>query len=706
MSRVTNTPSAPLAIRSWVLACALLSAMGWLLSAVGQLNRAGYGLALACGAAVLVLALRPMGLRKPRFQQLSRRFRRPFPLAFLALALLALLGGCLYPPSNYDALAYRTARVLRWLDAGHWHWISTAIQGSLNNRTCAFEWMTAPVLLFFHSDRALFLFNVISFLLLPGLVFSVWRRLGLSSRVAWHWMWLLPAGLCFVLQAGSLANDLFGAALALAAIDFALRARESRPMANLRYSLLCAALMTGAKVSNLTLLLPWAIAVAPALREFCLPGATARRSEAAAPSIAPEPDPEQPSKERPRRVPAALALNVATLCLALLASFVPIAWLNYRYTGDWTGMASERTWLRPPGKMVSLVHNAALLTVQHLAPPVFPFASSWNHFVQSHLSEHWKATLKSFAEYGGDSYHLQELPGEEYAGLGLGLILLVGAQVLVGVVCARREVSFPDPPVLQNSSTVRLQGAFSWPVLWRFALLVSPYISMAVFMCNSGLVAVSRVLAPDYALLLPLPLVLSYKQRYLRTRWWRILAGVAVAFAFIAVVLTPARPLFPAASMLGWLERHHPSPIVSRADTVYSVYRQRWNAFASLLECVPPGVKVLGAATGWAPETCLWRPLGHRRVVDVRGDLSLEMAGQVGLEYVVVEMNNAEGILGCPFPEWLRRMHGLEVLRKPILLMASRTPREFALVRVGHDTAPGPPVKSPAQAALARPSNQ
>jgi hypothetical protein len=226
---------------------------------------------------------------------------------------------------------------------------------------------------------------------------------------------------------------------------------------------------------------------------------------------------------------------------------------------------------------------------------------------------------------------------------------------------------------------------------------------MAVFMCQSGLVAVSRVLSPAYALLLPLPLLLFDSRQCARTRWWRILAGVPIAFAFIALVLNPARPLFPAASTFAWLERQLPRAMVSRAGTVYSVYRQRWNAFAPLLECVPPDVKILGAATGWAPETCLWRPLGQRRVVDVRSDLSLEKAGQVGLEYVVVEMSDAERILGCPFPEWLQRMHGLEILRKPILLMASRTPREFALVRVGRDSAAGPQVQSPAQPALARP---
>jgi hypothetical protein len=688
MSSATRTATAPLALRLWVLACALLSAAGWGLSALGQLNRAGYSIALACGASVALFCACFRPLRLPRFRRLLHRFRRPFPLAFLVLALLALLGGCLYAPSNFDALTCRTARVLHWLDAGHWHWIATDTRGALNTRTCAFEWVTAPILLFFHSDRWLFLLNTVSFLLLPGLVLSVFTRLGLSARAAWHWMWVFPAGLCFVLQAGSLGNDLFGAVLALAALDFALRARsDARPAANLRYSILSAALMTGAKFSNLTLLLPWSIAVLPALLRIlsgtAVTAEVTRRASCPACAIA-------------RLVTSSVAgpaLTLATLILALLASFAPTAWLNYRHTGDWTGMAAENSWLRPPGKLVCFTHNAALLTVQHLAPPVFPLSSAWDRFVQSHLPENWKATLDRFAEDGRNSYHVRELPAEEHAGLGLGLALLVTAPLLLALLRwppkrsqspAPAPIASPSAADVAQPSRLRVQAASRR--LWRAALPLSPYVSLAVFMCKSGMVAVSRLVSPDYALLLPLPLLLSNLQHAVRTRWWRALAGLAFVFAFIAVIVTPARPLFPATRVFDWLERHHPSPMMARAETVYSVYRQRWNVFAPLLQTVPSGAKVLGAATGWTPETCLWRPLGQRRLIAVRSDLSPEKARQLGLEYVVVEVNGAEGALGRPLPEWLRLMHGVELVRCPIRLLASQPPADFALVRLGQDS--------------------
>src|SRR6185312_9470520 len=49
---------------------------------------------------------------------------------------------------------------------------------------------------------------------------------GVRPRVAWHWMWIVPTGYCFLLQAGGIANDAFPTVDGLAMMDFALRARE------------------------------------------------------------------------------------------------------------------------------------------------------------------------------------------------------------------------------------------------------------------------------------------------------------------------------------------------------------------------------------------------------------------------------------------------------------------------------------------------
>ena len=202
----------------------------------------------------------------------------------------------------------------------------------MNDRACGIEWLSAPMLLFTHSTRGLFLINFLPFLLLPGFIFSVFTRLGVGARVAWHWMWLLPGGYIFLLQAGGIANDTFPTVFALAAVDFALRARQSRhgsPAAcrsHLWHSML-AALLTGAKATNLPLLLPWAIVIfplTPLLREK-------------------------------------MALTVLAGLIAAAVSFLPTAILNVHFLGDWSGLSIERTGMDMKNPLVGIWGNAFLI---------------------------------------------------------------------------------------------------------------------------------------------------------------------------------------------------------------------------------------------------------------------------------------------------------------------------------------------------------
>ncbi len=214
-------------VRLWLWVSALATAAGWTLSVLGQLNRPGYAILFAAFAAFVFFFRKELGSvsgnKTSRLRKILRRFRRPLPLGFAVLAVLIFLGGAMYAPTNYTGLNYRLPRVLQWLAHGQWWWIHTP-NVRMNDRACGIEWLTAPLLLFTKSDRALFLINFISFLLLPGLIFSVFTRLGVRARVAWQWMWLLPTGYTFLLQAGSIANDTFPAVYALAALDFAARA--------------------------------------------------------------------------------------------------------------------------------------------------------------------------------------------------------------------------------------------------------------------------------------------------------------------------------------------------------------------------------------------------------------------------------------------------------------------------------------------------
>src|ERR1017187_1942353 len=246
----------PTLVLIWIWFCAYLNCAGWVLSALHQLNAGGYAVTLALGVAAMLVWHKKTSapaFPKVHWQKICRRFRQPFPLAFLILAALTFLGGVLYAPSNYDALAYRVPRILHWLAAGHWHWIHTDFE-RVNTRGCGTEWVSAPFIALLQTDRLLFLLNTVSFLLLPGLAFSVFTRLGVRRRVAWHWMWIFPTGYGFLVQAGSIGNDLFGAVFVLAAMHFALRAKETQSPGDFFTAIVAAGMMTACKLSNLTLL--------------------------------------------------------------------------------------------------------------------------------------------------------------------------------------------------------------------------------------------------------------------------------------------------------------------------------------------------------------------------------------------------------------------------------------------------------------------
>ena len=299
-------------VRIWIWVSVLASAAGWLLSALGQLNRTGYAVFAGVVVAGLWLGRKALGGAAATDSSTGENSGRGSGAgcrpALPAWRFWFSWGPRFYPPTTHEGLTCRVPRVLHWLAEGHWHWIHTP-NARMNDRPCGFEWLAAPLLLFTRSDRGLFLINFIPLLLLPGLIFSVFTRLGVRPRVAWHWMWLLPTGYNFLLQSGSLGNDTTPAFYALAAVDFGLRAWASRRPADLWLSILSAAFLTATKVSDLPLLLPWAVVVFPLL-------------------------------------PLLLRRPAATLALVVLAasvSFLPTAALNIHYCGDWSGLAVEHS---------------------------------------------------------------------------------------------------------------------------------------------------------------------------------------------------------------------------------------------------------------------------------------------------------------------------------------------------------------------------
>jgi len=618
----------------WVLVCAWLSASGWILSALGMLTVRGYVCSLGLGAGLLVWTWRrlPAPGRRRVGTCFRQRFGKPYPLAFAILALLVMAGGALHAPNNYDGLAYRVPRVLHWLAEGRWHWIHTDFQ-RLNTRICGFEWMSAPLLALFRTERVLVIINFACLWLMPGLVYGVLTGLGVRQRVAWYWMWLLPTGYIYLLQAGGIGNDLFGTVFALAAVDFALRSRRSGRAWEAWLSIFAVALMTGAKMSNLPLLLPWGVAMCFGWRVWT---ATPLRT-------------------------------VGVVLVALGVSFVPTAVLNLIHCGDWTGLNAEPVRLANGAPLFHVWVNVVLLLIQNFVPPIFPWAGAWNQFVESLLPAGLADQLSRYFEPAASRFRLGEMQMEEGAGLGFGLCALLVVCLFVSV--GRRARAW-EPRRSRLHWEPVLIGAAVW-------------VSLLPVLAKLGLSGSARYLAPYYVPLVVPALAWRGMGWVSRRRWFGWSAAVVFLLASTVVIIPPARPLWPAVTFLRWVGADRAQGgLLKRAWSVYSVYNLRTDGFAPARNLVPAGVTRLGIISFDDPETSLWRPFGTRRILHVRVEDPVAVIRARGIEYILVSEDAFGYKTDEPFDQWLQSHDAQQLHTVDLELRASKGPRPWHLVRI------------------------
>lgn len=611
-------------VRLWIVLSTLLVSAGWILSGLHQLNRVGYGVVFAlAGSAVLFwqqkTRWRPrknLGGLSPAFR---RRFRRPAPRLFLLLALLAGLSGSLLPDLNYDASAYRLPRACHWLWFEQWHWIHT-FDARMNLAGCGFEWLTAPLILFTRTDRFLFLINWVSYLLLPGLIFSVFTRLQVRPRVAWWWMWFLAAGWCFALQAGSVDNDSLAAVYILAAVDLALRAHEKKSAGDLWLSLLAAALATGVKQTNLPLALLWMIAAWPSRRLFWT---------------------------RPYGTLVAAALG-------LLVSILPVSLLNFRHYGTWlpvdvAGLPSAGKFHLDP--FWGVVGNAFCLPLQNLMPPFHewlpPFfrysVSLWNEQMRQFLHTPFGAHFSSFENFGYLSGAYYRGICEGNAGIGLGIVLLV----MVSWFELRRQ---------RQASPV---GESIPPGRRQFWLRAVPWGLLLLFMAKVGTFSNARHLAPYYLFLFPGFLVGPGHSRVVRQLRWQRRGVDLMILAAIVVAVAGNRPLLPVPSACAWLHKTFPAnALFADQFSRYSEsdYRAAQARKTFLQQTLPRDETVVGyypiLCDGDEPD--LWLPYGRRRVECLTPEDSPEYLRSLGIHYVVVHLHPQDGSIS----NWMAKYHG------------------------------------------------
>ncbi len=578
-------------LAGWILLSAGACIAGWGLSLLHGLSRAGYGVVIALGGlAAAALWLRQRGrasahaVHLPRLATARRRFRQPLPALYAVLWTLAFLGGALYAPNNYDALSYRFPRVLHWVAAGTWHWVRTP-NPRINYSGCVQEWLLTPLLVLTHSDRLFFLINMLSYALLPGLAFSVLRSLGVRARVAYVWMWLLPSALVFAMQAGGIGNDALGAVYLLAALHFATVARRANSGWALALATLATALMTGVKASNLPLALAPFVALLPLWRI-------------------------------PLRRPIA-ATAIAVACFA--SSILPTVILNRRHTGDSTGDPTNAGHMKLSDPAAGLVGNALQAAYTNLAPPILPAAGTVNRLATAALPMRLQSWLAS--DFPRFRLEVAELPQEETAGLGLVIVALVASIPLAQIVLRARRGR------RGRRGRGGRGGRGGRPDKIAVAIVVSGYVAALAYAAIMGSEATARIMAPYYFLLLVPVLWLGAALWLTYSRVWRACALLAPMTAAAGIVLTPSRPLFPAATVTAAAADSFRTQAAARAQTVYANYARRAYAFAPVIAMLPSSAKTVGVLLGENdPESSLWRPFGCRQIDDMTD------AGQLAVE--------------------------------------------------------------------------
>jgi hypothetical protein len=619
----------PTAVLIWILVCAYLNCAGWTLSALHELNATGYSVALALGFVALLIWRRKTSadiFPRTHWPKIRRRFRRPLPAVFLLVAAMTFLGGILYAPSNYDALTYRLPRMLNWLAAGHWIWIPTA-NTRMNFSGAAWEWIAMPFFVLLRSDRGLFLINAIGFLLMPGLLFYVFRQLGVAWRTAWTWMWILPLAYGYATQAGSIGNDFTGTLFGLISVYYGLRARRSQDVKDIWLAALAAALMTGTKVSNLPLLLPCLIAVWPALMQL---------------------------RER-------WIASVAVMAVAVLISAAPTMALNQLHTGSWSGDPKNLTQAQIKNPAAALLGNGILLLEQSFLPPILPAAHQLNDWWNEKMPASWHKTLaEKFPRYFLN--RLNELPQEETAGLGLGITLLLLAAIVAAIWEFIRKKSF------QKISPV---GLAAW-------------ISVLFFMLKMGSEATARLLLPYYPLAIVPVLLLPIQERLLRFHAWKIFTVLAALSVLPVVILSPSRPLWPALSVSERLVRHYPGKsAVQRTAEVYFGYSHRNDALAPLRAGLPAGVMKIGFLAGSNDtDYSLWRPFGFRQIeyLQIGADQSINVPDDV--EWIIVKRAIWQELSNVPLETWAAQHHAKITLSVPIVTLVSWGEQTWCLLHI------------------------
>jgi len=438
-------------------------------------------------------------------------------------------------------------------------------------------------------------------------------------------MWLFPTGYGYLLQSSSICNDAFATAYALSATTLALRFAHHRKTRDLLFCLLSCALLTGAKASNLPLLLSVFL-----LLIFCW-----------------------------KTLLRAWRPIIAITLPLILVSLIPAAYFNWKYCGDWTG-----TRLEPPrfvsAPWIGLVGNFGQIFAQNFSSPVLPNARAFDSTLQSLLPSSIREALRLDFE-GGFAFGLGELPTEA-SGLGFGLSLLLLIASIFSIPSWHRYWRQSPLPI-------------------RLFLIVGP-ISLIWFFTKTALAGISRVVLPYFPIALAFILAASNWPRLHRSLLFRLTILLNLFLAILTVVIDPSRPLWPAQTLLS---HSTSSPLIeklrTRALSVYANYGSRSDVFLPLRPLLPSAVSEVGFFNGGDdPVSSLWKPYGSLIVREVTPKDSLASLQARGLHYIFAGERGLRENRSQTIEQWATDLHGSIIATTTLHPAVSRGPERWVLV--------------------------
>jgi hypothetical protein len=275
--------------------------------------------------------------------------------------------------------------------------------------------------------------------------------------------------------------------------------------------------------------------------------------------------------------------------------------------------------------------------------------------------------------------NLWELPTEDWAGIGAGVTILmtISAFWTFSGFVRHRKLSV---------------SANGIPSLVLRLALISPWLALLAFCAKSGMVTAARLIAPYYPLLLPLLIIGAEQSVLIRRRWWRGLAWAVFIIAFFVVIVSPARPLWPAQTILAKAAARNPdSRLLTRALKTYAVYSHRADALADLRQYLPADLKVVGFI-GMPDDLDIsfWRPYGSRRVELISRKAPLEEFYARKVQYVVVS-ELVFNLSHESVDDWLVQSHAEVIASGTYTITVSTGPRRWFVVCFPNQPTPKKP---------------